>query len=948
MCKQRFIWSGIVSMFLIFIGAAGVYAATLFSDNFNRTGSGLGANWMIATGSYTTNGAQAISGSGSTSNWAKVTTSLGTNDYQVEAIITPPSGSAYSGLVARGDAATFYSTLYAAQIDAVGQKINLYRRNAGSWTLLQGVAAPGGILAGSPYKLKLEVSGSNPVALKVFFQDALLFSYTDASGSRVLSGSPGIENYNGGVAYDNFFVYSIDTTGNLPPSAKFSANPASGVAPLKVIFDASTSSDPDGSISAYAWDFGDGTTGPGQIVDHTYNNPGSYTATLTVTDNNNAQASVSQTISVQSSGGPTILFQDNFNRLGNTLGTNWRIDYGTFSTDGATAVSGNTIANWAAVTASLGTSDYAAESVIIVPAGSVYSGIAVRGNSKGIYTDNYSLQVSTAGTVNLYRRNASVWTLLKSVSAPGGIAAGTPYKIKLQVKGANPTQLEASFQGASLFTYNDSSAGQLFSGLPGLQNYNAGVKYDSFTIYALASNGNISPTAKLNCTPTAGPAPLTISCDGSASSDPDGSIVSYAWNFGDGTTGSGVTAGHTYSAAGSFPVTLVVTDSAGAQGTASVTITATGSTGGGPVGVGWNLATSVPGDLKGVYFVDQNTGWVVGLDMAIFKTTDGGNSWTKQTNILWNGSPPAILPWIFDVFFLDQNRGWVTGWPELILHTEDGGKTWVEQHRNPISPKDNQPFNSSNFCQDYDSDGNCVHVYGVYLRKIRFTPDGQTGFSVGRYRYIFKTTNGGQQWTLLPSNWKSPNWSPTPPCTDPDTGQPVTIHFNDYAPHLFSVDLLSANELFIVGGAAGTYNCQDWFNTIAHSADGGITWDFQVDLDQKQRFFDVKFIGDVGWVVGGGGSILRTTDRGKTWAVMNPTRSVTSTDLLGLAFPVLNQIWAVGENGVIVHTKDGGVSWEKQNSKTPLRLERVWFVDAFHGWAAAHLGAVPRTSSGGD
>src|SRR5579884_3659106 len=71
MCKQRFIWSGIVSMFLIFIGAAGVYAATLFSDNFNRTGSGLGANWMIATGSYTTNGAQAISGSGSTSNWAK-------------------------------------------------------------------------------------------------------------------------------------------------------------------------------------------------------------------------------------------------------------------------------------------------------------------------------------------------------------------------------------------------------------------------------------------------------------------------------------------------------------------------------------------------------------------------------------------------------------------------------------------------------------------------------------------------------------------------------------------------------------------------------------------------------------------------------------------------------------------------------------------------------------
>jgi subtilisin len=53
---------------------------------------------------------------------------------------------------------------------------------------------------------------------------------------------------------------------------------------------------------------------------------------------------------------------------------------------------------------------------------------------------------------------------------------------------------------------------------------------------------------------------LSCNFDGSASSDPDGSIVSYIWNFGDGNTGSGVTTSHTFATAGSYFVTLTVTD----------------------------------------------------------------------------------------------------------------------------------------------------------------------------------------------------------------------------------------------------------------------------------------------------------------------------------------------------------------------------------------------------
>ncbi len=89
-------------------------------------------------------------------------------------------------------------------------------------------------------------------------------------------------------------------SGNLPPTAAAAASPTSGVAPLPVNFNGSGSSDPDGSIVSYAWTFGDGGTGSGVAPSHTYANPGSYTATLTVTDNNGATASNSVGITVTS------------------------------------------------------------------------------------------------------------------------------------------------------------------------------------------------------------------------------------------------------------------------------------------------------------------------------------------------------------------------------------------------------------------------------------------------------------------------------------------------------------------------------------------------------------------------------------------------------------------------------------------------------------------------
>ncbi len=73
---------------------------------------------------------------------------------------------------------------------------------------------------------------------------------------------------------------------------------------------------------------------------------------------------------------------------------------------------------------------------------------------------------------------------------------------------------------------------------------------------------NLPPTASFQFSPTGGAAPLLVFFDGSASTDPEGSNLSYTWDFGDGSdTVSGKTPTHAFAAVGTFTVRLTVTDS---------------------------------------------------------------------------------------------------------------------------------------------------------------------------------------------------------------------------------------------------------------------------------------------------------------------------------------------------------------------------------------------------
>ena len=110
---------------------------------------------------------------------------------------------------------------------------------------------------------------------------------------------------------------------------------------------------------------------------------------------------------------------------------------------------------------------------------------------------------------------------------------------------------------------------------------NQSIKYLSVPVLSLlltacgGSGGNNEPES-VNLAPTAS---FTQSCtqlncyfDASFSSDPDGNLESYRWDFGDGESGSGVTPTHRYSAAGNYTVTLIVTDNKAATHSINLSI----------------------------------------------------------------------------------------------------------------------------------------------------------------------------------------------------------------------------------------------------------------------------------------------------------------------------------------------------------------------------------------
>jgi PKD repeat protein len=100
------------------------------------------------------------------------------------------------------------------------------------------------------------------------------------------------------------------SSNNALPVASIYSNSIGGIAPIRINFDGSGSYDQDGNIVSYDWNFGDGATGSGQTVRHTFYDPGVYTVRLTVTDDQGSTGSDTLEISAASGSGLEIEAED--------------------------------------------------------------------------------------------------------------------------------------------------------------------------------------------------------------------------------------------------------------------------------------------------------------------------------------------------------------------------------------------------------------------------------------------------------------------------------------------------------------------------------------------------------------------------------------------------------------------------------------------------------------
>ncbi|MHC4661211.1 MAG: PKD domain-containing protein, partial [Planctomycetota bacterium] len=354
--------------------------------------------------------------------------------------------------------------------------------------------------------------------------NTLLFSRTGSSSEYVKNGAVTVKE-NGESLHVNApsgtwkylsspAEYTFSATGsgasNITPTAVLSANPESGNAPLEVAFNAGGSSDPDGVITSYEWDFGDGITADGVSVNHTYQNPGTYTATLTVTDNLGTSDSAEQVISVSaipSGGGEYEItfagYSSAWNK-GYAPGMEMRLN-------------GNKVS-----CSFEDHPDYADASFYLGHA--EISGLVVAGT-------NYLVFVRTGSSLE-FVHNTDMFIV----------------KDGIHLDFTGPTGKEWTN-----LKYDDAEF--TFTGTGG------------------GSGSNEPPVAAATADVTEGYVPLMVNFDASGSADGDGQIVSFEWDYGDGDTAGGVEVSHTFDDPGSFTVVLTVTDDGGAQDTASVLIT---------------------------------------------------------------------------------------------------------------------------------------------------------------------------------------------------------------------------------------------------------------------------------------------------------------------------------------------------------------------------------------
>ncbi|MFC6940263.1 PKD domain-containing protein, partial [Salinirubellus sp. GCM10025818] len=382
-----------------------------------------------------------------------------------------------------------------------------------------------------------------------------LTNSTDAAGLNYITAV--VEDADGETGLvSNVIVlrYNPDAATTQPPSAEFSYSPTSPTTGETVSFDASGSSDSDGSIQSYEWDFdGDGTideTTSSATTSYTYSTTGDKSVTLTVTDDDGATDQTTQTVSVGSSTTEdTVVYR--LNNGGSEL----------TASDGSIDWGADTSSNPSTYLNSIEDKTYST-------------------------SDSISLDSSVPSSTPTTLFQSERWDLPADPEMQWDfpVDSGATYEVKLHFAEIYYTQdgqrvfdvavenqvvldnydihADVGHDTGVTKTYQVTSDSTLdidFGHVTG------NPKVSGIEIVKLSSGtSNQAPAADFSYSPSSPTTGETVSFDASASSDSDGSIHSYEWDFdGDGTideTTSSATTTYTYSSTGDKAVTLTVTD----------------------------------------------------------------------------------------------------------------------------------------------------------------------------------------------------------------------------------------------------------------------------------------------------------------------------------------------------------------------------------------------------
>lgn len=280
-------------------------------------------------------------------------------------------------------------------------------------------------------------------------------------------------------------------------------------------------------------------------------------------------------------------------------------------------------------------------------------------------------------------------------------------------------------------------------------------------------------------------------------------------------------------------------------------------------GYTWSLVDS--GTDKALYsisFPDKSNGWIVGQDGLVLHSADAGKTWARQAT--------AVPVYLFSVDFVDAENGWAVGDKATFVRTVDGGKTW----------KAGKILSDEKLSADEALLAQEPVLYGV-----RFL-DPQTGWVVGEFGNIYHTTDGGVSWR-----------------TQQETliGADGTFDALDI-PTFFGVSFANARS----GVTAGLET------KLARTDDGGATWKFDQtaikDSTGDPLYQPFLFPDTTGWAVGAAGTVVQRAAPGVPWQRVSLGMEV-NTWLRGVYFRDQNDGWVVGGYGLILHTTDGGKTW---------------------------------------